>query len=186
MISDEARLRVKRDSVCMGGKLTHWSSLGRFPKRPRKHQRIGPLALGISIVATPPAGPGEARRFVKRDGRGIVRRNLKKSPFGPPQPRLIQEPRDKLASKTPSPGIRSDRKGQKLGLACNGPTQKEARVALDQQESQRVRQKARKIGRTPGWRRAERAGMQARQRFGRHGRITGGGSEGGAASAPRR
>lgn len=151
-----------------------------------KDQCIEAAAIGRGIVAATLADPQKARRFVQGDGRGILGRDLEKGLSGPAQPCLIQEACHQLAPQAAAACVGRDGKGQKLGLARDGATEEEPRIAFDQKKRQRVGDEPGEIGGAPGGRRAETSGMQDGKRFGRHGRITGGGSAGGAASAVRR
>ena len=186
MISDEPRRRVKPDSFCTGGKLTCWSGLRRLGQGAGHDQCVDPGAVRGLVIPPPPSRACKARRFVKRNRSRVFRRNLQKGAIGPAQPRLIQKPGHKPAPKAKAAGVGSDRDGQKLGLACHGPAKQETRVPFDQKKGQGVGQSACKSGSRPRRRRTKAARVQCGQSLGRHGRITGGGSDGGAASAPRR
>ncbi len=139
----------------------------------------------MRVIPPTPTADLVAHRVVKRPRGGIFGIDLKKDPHGTPghglHMQIVKAPASQAVPTTG--GI--DGQHQKLGLVQQDATQGKS-LRCCGQNSLGAGQKVGKFVPAPRARAVHGGGVQTGQRIGRHGRMTGAGSRGGAASAGRR
>ena len=139
----------------------------------------------LPVVALAGTRVAIALRLVKVSGRKIFRAHFEKGGPRPAHSGAGFEIRQQTAAKTPPARDRRDRKRQQLAFIEQQAAHRKAVPIRLAAKDSRHRQKIGEFVFRPGSRRLETQGVKLRQFGGLHGRITGGGSAGGAASGAR-
>ncbi len=143
------------------------------------------MSWPIAIVAAPPCDHCETRTPIKRQRRLVGLGNLKEGAGGATSRRFVEEPRYQQLSQPGAARIGQDGDGQQFRLVGNRAAKGKARGMWHQKTRGRGAE-IREFCFGPGARHLKTGVVDFGKPGGGHGRITGGASRDGAASAGRR